>query len=396
MSDALFDALHGLPGGVAAILPGLLEKVLEEVSHPVALYRRDGAMLAANLPFREMHGFTPEAELSIADASAQLFEVSTLDGRVLPVEEWPISRAARGEVVREEEFTISRVDTGSRWIGRYSAKPIPDGNGETLLIVISAENISEQKRMEEALRRSEIRTRGLVEANIIGVISADIYGNVREANDEFLRITGFTRHELTGGLVRWDQITPAEHLLKDEHAIAEAQLHGFCQPYRKDYIHRNGHRVPVLIGFALLGEERDEAIAFILDLTAQKGVEDALRQSEERYRSLVAATSSIVWTSGPTGEFVEPQEAWEAYTGQSWEEQRGTGWLAMIHESDRERLRAQWQEAVASSTRWFGAGRVWNQASQEHRHFEVRAVPIFDSATEVREWVGTVVDIHEH
>jgi PAS domain S-box-containing protein len=145
-----------------------------------------------------------------------------------------------------------------------------------------------------------------------------------------------------------------------------------------------------------IGEEREEAVAFILDLTAQKGVEDALRRSEERYRSLIAATTSIVWTAGPSGEFVEPQEAWDAYTGQSWEEHRGFGWFAMVHEEDRERMQTQWQQAIATSTRWLGNGRVWHQESREHRHFEVRAVPIFDTFGKVREWVGTAVDMHEH
>jgi PAS domain S-box-containing protein len=201
MSDALLDALQVLPGGNAAVLSSLLEKVIDEVTHPVALYNRNGAIVAANQPFRAMHGFSAAEPLPESNVAAGLFEVTTLEGRQLSAEEWPLMRALAGEVVRDAELRVRRTDCEATWVARYSIRPICDARGETLLIVASAENIGTQKRMEEALRKSEIRTRSLVEANIIGVVSADIYGQVREANDEFLRITGFTHHDLTGGLV---------------------------------------------------------------------------------------------------------------------------------------------------------------------------------------------------
>ncbi|MBM3776057.1 MAG: PAS domain-containing protein [Acidobacteria bacterium] len=72
----------------------------------------------------------------------------------------------------------------------------------------------------------------------------------------------------------------------------------------------------------------------------------ALAESEERYRTLVQATSATVWTRSPAGEFVEPQPSWEAYTGQAWEQHKGWGWLEANHPEDRERARAAWRHAL--------------------------------------------------
>ena len=124
----------------------------------------------------------------------------------------------------------------------------------------------------------------------------------------------------------------------------------------------------------------------------QKRSEIALRGNEERYRSLVAATTSIVWTSDADGNFVTPQPSWEAYTGRPWEAHRGWGWLEAVHPEDRETLRAAW----ASRKQVFEArGRLWHAATGSYRHFVARAAPVLEPNGSLREWVGTVADIHE-
>ena len=92
-------------------------------------------------------------------------------------------------------------------------------------------------------------------------------------NDEFLRLTGYTRADFDAGLVRWDDMTPAEHLPRDAAAIAEAHIRGACTPYEKDYVRKDGSRVPVQLGFALVGPRRDEALCYALDLTELKEAE---------------------------------------------------------------------------------------------------------------------------
>ncbi|HEY9763940.1 MAG TPA: PAS domain S-box protein [Trichocoleus sp.] len=123
--------------------------------------------------------------------------------------------------------------------------------------------------------------------------------------------------------------------------------------------------------------------------------QQALQESEERYRSLVSVLTSIVWTIDREGNFVEPQPDWEKYTGQSWEQHRGLGWIQAIHPEDQERVKASWEQARRTLTVYCTEGRIWHAPSQEYRGFEAKAVPLFNSDGTVQEWVGTVTDVHD-
>jgi PAS domain S-box-containing protein len=121
----------------------------------------------------------------------------------------------------------------------------------------------------------------------------------------------------------------------------------------------------------------------------------ALRESEERYRSLVAATTSVVWTTNAEGSFATPQPSWEAYTGQGWKEYSGWGWLQAVHPDDRKSLEFNWRMAVTRSTIYDAVGRLWHAPTETYRHFSARAVPLLHGDGSVREWVGTVTDVDD-
>jgi len=126
-----------------------------------------------------------------------------------------------------------------------------------------------------------------------------------------------------------------------------------------------------------------------------KNNEQTLRQSEERYRSLAAAATSIVWSVDPEGQFTEPQPSWEAYTGQPWEEHRGFGWVAALHPDDRERVRAIWERARDRRALYSSEGRLWHAPSGTYRYFIAHATPLLDDDDSVREWVGMVTDVDD-
>jgi PAS domain S-box-containing protein len=122
-------------------------------------------------------------------------------------------------------------------------------------------------------------------------------------------------------------------------------------------------------------------------------VQQELRQSEQRYRSLTIASAQIIWTTGASGE-VEDMPMWRAFTGQSRQAVKGDGWLNAIHPEDRERTALIWQEAVASRSLYQTEYRV-RRADGVYRTFSVRGVPILEHDGEVREFVGACADITE-
>lgn len=117
----------------------------------------------------------------------------------------------------------------------------------------------------------------------------------------------------------------------------------------------------------------------------------ALRESEERYRSLVVATSQIVWTTNAEGQVVDIP-LWRAYTGQSESEVRGWGWLDALHPEDRDRTAQLWSNAVRTKSLYETEYRI-RAEDGSYRYFSARGVPILAQDGSIREWVGTCTDI---
>jgi PAS domain S-box-containing protein len=119
---------------------------------------------------------------------------------------------------------------------------------------------------------------------------------------------------------------------------------------------------------------------------------NAVRVSEARYRTLIQAISQIVWTRSATGEFVDRQQAWEEFTGQSLDEYLGWGWLDVIHDDDRLRVKQNWRRAVEAATPYYAEYRLRTRDAT-YRWVAVRAAPVLQLDGTVREWIGTHSDI---
>ncbi|HJW55370.1 MAG TPA: EAL domain-containing protein [Burkholderiaceae bacterium] len=132
-------------------------------------------------------------------------------------------------------------------------------------------------RTQEELREREMRIRRLIESNIIGIFFWDVGGSVREANDAFLRIIGYKREEMLAGNVHWVKMTPAEYGTADERALAELGKTGTCTPYEKEFVRKDGRRVPVLVGGAFFDGSQETGVGFVLDLSDRKQAEDRIR-----------------------------------------------------------------------------------------------------------------------
>jgi PAS domain S-box-containing protein len=121
---------------------------------------------------------------------------------------------------------------------------------------------------------------------------------------------------------------------------------------------------------------------------------ERVRREEERYRTLVTATSQIVWSAAPDGAFTAEVPAWSELTGQSAAEQSGFGWLDAVHPDDRDRVRDAWQESVRSGSPFNGEYRV-RSGNGAYRWFAARGYALRDDDGQVREWIGAASDIDD-
>ena len=138
----------------------------------------------------------------------------------------------------------------------------------------------ENSQLYRDLEDREGKIRRLVDANILGIFIWNLEGAIVGANEAFLRMVQYGREDLVSGRVRWTDLTPAEWRERDERAVAELKATGTVQPYEKEFLRKDGSRVPVLIGGALFEEGGNEGVAFVLDLTERKRAEEALHELE--------------------------------------------------------------------------------------------------------------------
>ena len=188
----------------------------------------------------------------------------------------------RGDLPPPFEKEFIRED-GSRAHVLIVGRLIP---GEGKRMVAFALDITERKRAEASLRSTEKRLSRIFETNLLGVLYFDVNGNVQDANDEFLRIVGYGREDLREGRLDWSRMTPPEFHAQDARAVAELRRIGAHAPIEKQYIRKDGLRVWVLVGSAII--EGESGVGFVLDLSGLKAADEALREADRRKDEFLA------------------------------------------------------------------------------------------------------------
>ncbi len=207
------------------------------------------------------------------------------------------------------------------------------------LLASQAAVFLENTRLYTDLEEREAKIRRLVSANILGIFFYKCSKSdceITEANEAFLNMLQHDREDLASGRMRWMDLTPPEWRDRDKVAHAELMANGSVQPFEKEYLRKDGSRLPVLVGGALFKEGGDEGVGFALDLTEQKRTEDALRGSEERWRAVFENSAIGVALMDSDGYFIAANSAYQRMVGYSEEELRSLTFLELTHEDYRQ------------------------------------------------------------
>jgi PAS domain S-box-containing protein len=154
---------------------------------------------------------------------------------------------------------------------------------------ISLENAT----LYASLQAREARIRRLVESSIIGIFFWGTDGSITEANEAFLQMVGYSREELLAGKVGWERMTLPEYKALDEQKLAEVRTTRTCTPYEKEFLRKDGGRVPVLLGAVLFDDSPDHGVAFVLDLSERKRAE-AERQARHAAEAASRAKTAFL------------------------------------------------------------------------------------------------------
>jgi len=205
----------------------------------------------------------------------------------------------RGERQRAVFQTVHRRSDGSRYPVEVHLQLVERRDRDVFLAIVN--DITERKQAEAALHDSEARFRSVVASNMMGIIFWNAHGDITETNNAFLRMVGYTEEDVRTGRVQWSKMTPPEYRELDEKGIAEIATTGVCRPFEKEYIRKDGSRVPILIGAGALPQCPDEGVAFVLDISERKRAEAALQASEAAYRTLVETSHDLIWSVDAQG-----------------------------------------------------------------------------------------------
>lgn len=142
-----------------------------------------------------------------------------------------------------------------------------------------AERLRESERKEQellrlktlrALEESETRFRRLQESGMIGILFWKLGGAVTDANEAFLNMIGYSRQDLAAGRIDLRELSPPEYDHADGRATEELRATGIFHPYEKELLRKDGQKISVLIGGALLEGGSEQAVGFVLDITERK------------------------------------------------------------------------------------------------------------------------------
>jgi PAS domain S-box-containing protein len=254
----------------------------QTLPHGVVHYAADGLVIGMNPAARDLLGLDVDAAFGGAPPPA--WDAVHEDGTPYPADQFPVAVALRtGTIVGE---VVLGVLTGPgqqlRWLGVTAVPDALDEAGRPQRAYAIVRDLTAQHRVEVNLREGADLMGRLREANVLGVVLVG-EDQVYDANDEFLNLIGYTRDDLDAGRISYQDVTPEDWAASDAEAQRQLRQTGAVRPYEKEYLHRDGHRVPVLVGAAMAAHQPRRWVTYVVDLSARQRAEEeraALRARE--------------------------------------------------------------------------------------------------------------------
>ncbi len=302
-----------------------LDELLNTTADAVAMISLDDRVVRVNKEFSRMFGYAP-GEV----AGRSLNDLIVPEGGVREAQEHS-ERIARGEIVNVE--TIRQSKDGSHLEIALLRVPISAGVGRIASYSIYRD-ITASKRAEEALRKSEEKFYKTFRESplTISLTSMKDYRYI-EVNDTFERLTGYTREEVIGktpfDMEMW--VDPSQRMELTRRLLTEGSLREIEARFRA----KDGRIWIGLSSVELIEIDNEPCSLFItLDITERKWAEQALRESEERFRVVANSAPMMIWMSGVDKLCTYFNQSWLDFTGRPLDAELGNGWTEGIHPED--------------------------------------------------------------
>lgn len=260
------------------------------------------------------------------------------------------------------------------------------------------QELLERQKAEQALRESQSLLKGIIEGTTDQIAALNLEFRYIAFNSayhsEFLKIFG---QDIVIGSslieVLANQPEVQEKMVNLWKRALDGEEFSLIQEFGNSECDRSYYEITYSTIRNFSGEQIG-ASHIIKNVTDRIRAEQALRQSEERYRALVTATSEAVWITNNQGTFNTANSYWLNLTGQTESDLQTGEWINAIHPEDREKVLQTWKIALANQTMYEVEYRL-QTADNQQRDILARGVPIYSEKGQIREWIGTYNDITE-
>jgi PAS domain S-box-containing protein len=262
-------------------------RILDEIHDAVLSLDVHGIIKTWNKAATKLYGYQPE-EIIGRSFSDLCYAPNEIDQKV-------INRLLeKGELQLE---TLARSKYGEKIDVDVRLSLIKDEHGKVINLLGCSHNITDRKRVETALKNSELRFRRIFDSNVVGMVFADYTGNLIDINDRFLKMLGYSREEFIKANLTWQAITPPEY--KTESLLANNYLktRGVITPWEKQYYRKDGSLLSVLVGAALLPDTEYQVIYVVVDISDRKEIETALKQLNEELEARILMRTAALQES---------------------------------------------------------------------------------------------------
>jgi len=277
----------------------------------------------------------------------------------------------------------------------YNASVFRNETGQIDGVFAAARDITERKRAQEALQRSEMRYRSLVTATAQIVWTTNAEGEVIDDMPSWREFAGVTLDQIKGwgwieSLHPDDRERTAEVWRK---AVRERSLYDIEYRLRR---HDGEYRDVAVRGVPVLEGEGHirEWVGTCTDITQRKRAEEALQESENNFRTLANLVPQMVWMCTPDGLNIYFNQRWFDYTGLGPEQSYGRNWSTPFHPEDQQRAWDAWNHATATGETYRVESRL-RGTDGSYRWFLMRGLPLRDEAGKIVKWFGTCTDIDD-
>jgi PAS domain S-box-containing protein len=261
--------------------------LFETLPYGIVHYAADGLVIGMNQAARDILG--PDVASTLSGLPPPGWAAVQDDGTPYPAEQFPVAVALRtGTVVGEVVLGVpSGPGQEPRWVGCTAVPDAVDEAGQPQRAYALFRDLTAQRRAELDLREGAELMGRLREANVLGLVLVG-EDQVYDANDAFLDIIGYRRDDVESGRISYQNVTAPEWAASDADAFRQLRTIGAFRPYEKEYVHRDGHRVPVLVGAAVVSREPLRWLTYVVDLSARQRAEEERAALLARERTALA------------------------------------------------------------------------------------------------------------